>query len=233
MAVRGKKKAAKRTRAPRPTTDEMLNQERALWARGLEHVAGIDEVGVGPLAGPVVAAAVVMPQGSPVEGVWDSKALTRKQREKLDEEIRAVAIGIGVGVVSPRDVDRLNPYQAGIRAMQLAVRSLPASPEHLLIDARKLPGIATPQTSIVGGDGKVYAIAAASIIAKVHRDGLMKRIDERYPGYGFARHVGYATAAHLEALRRLGPCPVHRRSYAPVRAVLGPNPPADDRLPSN
>lgn len=233
MAVRGKQKAAKRARAPRPTTDEMLIQERTLWATGLQYVAGIDEVGVGPLAGPVVAAAVIMPPGAAVDGVRDSKALTRKQREKLDGEIRAVATGIGVGVVSPRDVDRLNPYQAGLRAMELAVRSLPRPPEHLLIDARKLPEIDTPQTSIVGGDGKVYAIAAASIIAKVHRDGLMRRIDERYPGYGFARHVGYATAAHLEALRRLGPCPVHRRSYAPVRALLGPSPRADDRLPGN
>lgn len=234
MAERGKKKGtAKRKKAPQPTTEEMLAQERALWAEGLRHVAGIDEVGVGPLAGPVVAAAVVMPQFAAVEGVRDSKTLSRKQRERLDGEIRAVAIGIGVGVVSPEDVDRLNPYQAGIRAMQLAVRSLPKLPDHLLIDARKLPEIDTPQTAIVKGDRNVYAIAAASIIAKVHRDEIMQRVDERYPGYGFARHVGYATAAHLDALRRLGPCPVHRRSYAPVRALLGPNGPKDDRMAGN
>lgn len=220
MAERKKKAAAKRKRAKPPTTEEMLVHERELWAAGVDHVAGIDEVGVGPLAGPVVAAAVVMPKAGAVDGVRDSKTLTRKQRERLDEEIRNVAIAIGVGVVSPKDVDRLNPYQAGIRAMQLAVRSLPKQPGHLLIDARKLPEVETPQTSIVRGDRNVYAIAAASIIAKVHRDRLMQTIDERYPGYGFARHVGYATAAHLEALRRLGPCPVHRRSYAPVRALL-------------
>ncbi len=230
---KAKATATKRKRAPKPTTEEMLVRERALWAAGLEYVAGIDEVGVGPLAGPVVAAAVVLSPDAPVDGVRDSKTLSRKQRERLDGEIRAVAVGIGVGIVSPEDVDRLNPYQAGIRAMQLAVRSLPTPPEHLLIDARKLPEIETPQTAIVAGDKSVHAIAAASIIAKVHRDGLMRRIDETYPGYGFARHVGYATAAHLEALRRLGPCPVHRRSYAPVRALLGVEPPSDDRLRSN
>ncbi len=225
--------AARRKRIPQPTTDELLARERALWADGLIHVAGIDEVGVGPLAGPVVAAAVVMPRGAGVEGVRDSKTLSRKQRERLDGEIRAVAIGIGVGVVSPEEVDEINPYQAGIRAMQLAVRSLPTVPEHLLIDARTLPQIDTPQTAIVAGDKSVHAIAAASIIAKVHRDGLMRGIDEDFPGYGFARHVGYATAAHLEALRRLGPCPVHRRSYAPVRALLGREASSDDRLRNN
>ncbi|MDG2305576.1 MAG: ribonuclease HII [Candidatus Binatia bacterium] len=220
--------AVKRKRRPHPSPEEMLVRERELWASGLEHIAGIDEVGIGPLAGPVVAAAVVLPRDSEIEGVRDSKTLSRKQRERLDGEIRAIALGIGVGVVSPDEVDQLNPYQAGIRAMQLAVRSLPENPDHLLIDARKLPGIDTPQTSIVKGDRHVRAIAAASIIAKVHRDGLMQRIDEDYPGYGFARHVGYATVAHLEALRRLGPCPIHRRSYAPVRALLGRMPPMDD-----
>ena len=212
---------AKRKARPRPTTDQMLQQERVLWAMGLERVAGLDEVGIGPLAGPVVAAAVVMPPGAAIEGVHDSKTLTRKRREELDGEIRSVALGIGLGVVGADQVDRLNPYQAGIRAMQLAVRSLPRVPEHLLIDARRLPGIDTPQTPIVKGDRHVHAIAAASIIAKVHRDAVMREVDERFPGYGFARHVGYATAAHLEALRRLGPCPVHRRSYAPVKALLG------------
>ena len=113
------------------------------------------------------------------------------------------------------------------------MRSLPRRPDHLLIDARRLPEIDTPQTSIVGGDRSVYAIAAASIIAKVHRDALMQEVDQRYPGYGFSRHVGYATAAHLEALRRLGPCPVHRRSYAPVRALLGMKAGSDDSLPGN
>ena len=214
------KKAAKRKRARIPTTEELLAHERELWAAGVERVAGIDEVGVGPLAGPVVAAAVVMPKTGAIEGVRDSKKLSRKQRERLDEAIRSVAVGIGVGIVSPAEVDRLNPYQAGLRAMQNAVCALPEPPGHLLVDARRVPDVETPQTSIIRGDGSVYAIAAASIVAKVHRDRLMEQIDEEYPGYGFAQHVGYATAKHLEALRRLGPCPQHRRSYAPVRAAL-------------
>lgn len=231
MAERkGTSGGVRRRRRPHPTADEMLVRERDLWAGGAKHVAGIDEVGIGPLAGPVVAAAVVLPREVGMEGVRDSKTLSKKQRERLDGEIRSVAIGIGLGVVSPDEVDRLNPYHAGLRAMQLAVRALPGRPDHLLIDAREIPGVETPQTSIVAGDKIVRAIAAASIVAKVHRDALMQEIDRSYPGYGFARHVGYATAAHLEALRRLGPCPVHRRSYAPVRALLGTTPPPDDRL---
>lgn len=229
MAETGNKRRGRKAKGPTP--EEMLARERTLWASGVECVAGIDEVGIGPLAGPVVAAAVVFAPDQSVEGVRDSKLLTKKQRARLDEEIRAKAVGIGVGVVSPKEVDALNPYQAGIRAMQLAVRSLPTPPGHLLIDARKLPDVETPQTSIVRGDRSVHAIAAASIIAKVHRDTLMRDIDESYPGYGFARHVGYATAAHLEALRRLGPCPIHRQSYAPVR--LASSAQKDDTLLSN
>ena len=216
-----KRRAGTRKVRSKPTADEMLARERALWASGCEWVAGLDEVGIGPLAGPVVAAAVVMPPQAAIEGVHDSKTLTAKKRDRLDVEIRSIALGIGLGVVSPEEVDALNPYQAGIRAMEIAVRALPREPDHLLIDARTLPGLETPQTPVIKGDQSVHAIAAASIIAKVHRDAMMREVDERFPGYGFARHVGYATAAHLEALRRLGPCPVHRRSYAPVKAVLG------------
>jgi len=230
VAERKRSKGTDVKRRPKPSTEEMLVRERELWARGLDHVAGIDEVGIGPLAGPVVAAAVILPKDAGELAVRDSKTLSRKQRERLAGEIRQLAIGIGLGVVGHDDVDRLNPYRAGIRAMQLAVRSLPRRPDHLLIDARKLPEIDTPQTSIIAGDRSVRAIAAASIIAKVHRDALMQRVDENYPGYGFARHVGYATVAHLEALRRLGPCPVHRRSYAPVRALLGTAARTDDRI---
>lgn len=202
-------------------------RERALWARGIARVAGIDEVGIGPLAGPVVAAAVILPPHRTIDGVRDSKTLSRKQRERLDGDIRAAAVGIGVGLVGPADVDRLNPYQAGLLAMQRAVDALPHRPDHLLIDARTLPEADTPQTPVVAGDRSVHAIAAASIVAKVYRDALMREMDARYPGYGFARHVGYATALHLAALRRLGPCAVHRRSYAPVRALLGTTPSAD------
>ena len=166
-----------------------------------------------------MAAAVILPTEVVIEGVHDSKTLSRKRREALDAIIRRSASAIGVGVVSAEEVDRINPYQAGLRAMSLAVLDLGSVPDHLLVDAREIPDTPIPQTSIIGGDRKVRVIAAASIIAKVHRDGLMDSLDELYPDYGFGRHMGYGTRAHLEALRRIGPCPAHRQSYAPVRAA--------------
>jgi ribonuclease HII len=201
----------------------MLARERELWATGLAHVAGVDEVGVGPLAGPVVAAAVVLPRDVKLVGVRDSKTLTAAQRAPLDERIRATAVAIAVGVVEVEEIDRLNIYWASIRAMALAVAGLAVTPEHLLIDgrARRIPECAVDQTAIVDGDRLVYSIAAASIVAKEHRDRLMRELDGKYPGYGFARHVGYATAAHMRALKALGPCAIHRRSFAPVRELLG------------
>jgi len=203
--------------------NRMLSRERELWGTGLVHVAGVDEVGVGPLAGPVVAAAVVLPPDIKLNGVRDSKILTSAQRQALDARIRERALAIGLGVVEVEEIDRLNIYQASLRAMASAVAALPLAPDHLLIDGRgrRLPDCAIAQTTIVDGDRLVYSIAAASIVAKVHRDRLMHELDERYPGYGFARHVGYATAAHLKALGELGPCAIHRRSFAPVRALLG------------
>ena len=198
----------------------MLARERELWAAGLAYVAGVDEVGVGPLAGPVVAAAVVLPQDVAIDRVRDSKAVTARERDALDSAIRQVALGLAVAVVEPDDIDRLNIYQASLRAMSLAVRGLPIAPHHVLVDGRTVPECPVEQTAVKGGDRLVYSIAAASIVAKVHRDRLMRELDGLYPGYGFARHVGYSTAAHLEALRRLGPCAIHRRSFAPVRALL-------------
>jgi ribonuclease HII len=201
----------------------MLSRERELWTAGLVHVAGVDEVGVGPLAGPVVAAAVVLPPDIKLNGVRDSKILTAAQRQALDARIRERAVAVGLGVVEVEEIDRLNIYQASLRAMASAVAALPVAPQHLLVDgrSRRIPGCAIEQTQIVDGDRLVYSIAAASIVAKVHRDRLMRELDERYPGYGFARHVGYATAAHLKALGELGPCAIHRRSFAPVRVLLG------------
>lgn len=199
---------------------ETLVYERALWARGLLHVAGIDEVGVGPLAGPVVAAAVVLPQEIAIDGVRDSKKVAPRRRSVLAEAIRAEAVAFSLGVVEPAEVDRLNPYQASMEAMRLAVTGLAIEPDHLLVDARTVPGVDTEQTAIVGGDAQVYSIAAASIVAKVHRDGIMATLDTRYPGYGFARNAGYGTAEHMRALESLGPCPAHRRSFAPVRRAL-------------
>lgn len=202
-----------------------LEVERRLWNAGLGRVAGVDEVGMGPLAGPVVAAAVVLPRptselaseaGIPATfpaGVRDSKTLTRKARERLEPEIRAVAAGVGIGVVEVGTIDRINICQAGLKAMRLAVARLPTPPEHVLLDGRRLSDCAYPQTSFPKGDRDVYSIAAASIVAKTYRDRLMVELDRRYPEYGFARHKGYATVAHREALRRFGPCPAHRRSF--------------------
>ncbi len=195
-------------------------RERALWSDGLSLVAGVDEVGVGPLAGPLLAAAVILPADVAIDGVRDSKKVSPKRREALFTEICNEAIAWSVGEVSAGEVDRLNPYQGALEAMRRAVTSLPRTPDHVLVDARTIPGIDPPQTAIVRGDASVYSIAAASIIAKVSRDRLMAGLDEQFPGYGFARHAGYGTPEHFRALEELGPCPAHRRSFAPVRERL-------------
>ena len=194
----------------------MLRHERALWAQGLTRVAGVDEVGVGPLAGPLVAAAVILPPECAVRGIDDSKKVPPARREALRVEIEACAIAVAIGIVEVGDVDRLNTYWASIEAMRRAVAALPVAPQQVLIDARHIPGLAVPQVALVKGDARSYSIAAASIVAKVRRDAMMTALEERYPGYGFARHMGYGTAEHLAALARLGPCPAHRRSFQPV-----------------
>ena len=199
-----------------------LDQERAQWRQGLTAVAGVDEVGMGPLAGPVVAAAVILPadlscqDGLPAtfpRGVRDSKTLTLKARERLAQEIRHVAVGVGIGIVEVEEIDQINIYQAGLKAMRLALARLSVTPEHVLIDGRALKDLPIPQTTFIKGDRDIYSIAAASIVAKVYRDRLMSSLEVQYPGYGFARHMGYGTPAHREAIRRLGPSPVHRRSF--------------------
>jgi len=198
-----------------------LTIEQELWQRGLKVVAGVDEVGMGPLAGPVVAAAVIFPpvttgaesSCSFPQGVRDSKTLTAKARERLEREIRQIAVGVGIGVVEVEEIDRINIYQAGLKAMRLAVEQLPVTPEHVLIDGRSLRDLPYTQTSFIKGDRDVYSIAAASIVAKVYRDRLMAELDKLYPDYGFARHMGYGTAAHRAALRQFGLCPIHRRSF--------------------
>jgi ribonuclease HII len=194
--------------------------ERLLWSAGLIWVAGVDEVGMGPLAGPVVAAAVMFAaEAKPLRGIADSKTLVAGAREEAAAAIRATALGIGLGVVEPEEIDRLNIYQAGLQAMRRAVQSLPFAPEHVVVDARHIPEIEVPQTRYIHGDAIVYSVAAASIIAKVHRDRVMHDFDVSYPKYGFARHVGYATREHLRALREYGPTPLHRRSFAPCAAA--------------
>jgi ribonuclease HII len=190
--------------------------ERLLWRVGIDHVAGIDEVGMGPLAGPVVAAAVVLPPGTVLDGVADSKQLSAPQRERLDLEIRACAVAIAIGVVEASEIDRVNIYQAAMQAKRDALAGLGVRPGFVLVDGREIPGIPVPQSAYPKGDGFVLSIAAASIIAKVYRDALMRRLDGEHPGYGFGKHMGYGTAAHLRALRELGPSPIHRRSFAPL-----------------
>jgi ribonuclease HII len=196
-----------------------LRYERRLWKEGIEAVAGVDEAGVGPMAGPVVAAAVVFSPETFIKGVHDSKQLTHERREELFTPIRERAIAVGVGMASVLEIDRLNIYWATMLASKRALSALGLSPRHVLVDGRLIPGLELPQTRIVGGDRKSFCIAAASIIAKVTRDRMMVAYDEQYPGYGFAQHKGYCTNDHMEQLRELGPSPIHRRSFWPVAAA--------------
>jgi ribonuclease HII len=189
---------------------------RQLFAAGARVIAGVDEVGVGPLAGPLVAAAVVLPARVHLPGLDDSKQLTAEQRESLDAAIRRQAVAVCIAEISSIEVDRLNTRGASLEAMRRAVTGLAQAPDHVLVDAFTIPAIAFPQTPIVGGDARDGSIAAASIVAKVYRDARMREIDGRYPGYGFARHKGYSTRDHFAALARLGPCPEHRKSFTPV-----------------
>ncbi len=205
-------------------TSPSLSFEQDCWSRGQQRVAGVDEVGRGPWAGPVVAAAVVLPADPAVaealRGVQDSKRLTPAERERLDTIIRCHATAVAVGVASPASVDREGLLPATARAMDRALAGLPLAPDDILIDGLPMRQLARPHHAIVRGDATCLSIAAASIVAKVARDGLMARLDTVYPGYSFGRHKGYGTRAHYDALCRLGPCPDHRRTYAPVAGVI-------------
>jgi ribonuclease HII len=202
----------------------MLRYEQALYAEGVTLVAGVDEAGMSPLAGPVVAAAVILPVNARITEVDDSKKLDAATRERLAAEIKAKAVCWGVGLVEPEEIDRVNIYYAGLLAMRRAVEALLPCPEALLIDARRLKELPIRQEAIVKGDAKSLSIAAASIIAKTTRDARMIAYDAEFPGYGFAKHKGYPVKEHYDALERLGACPIHRRSFAPVRKVLGLDP---------
>ncbi len=200
-----------------------LREEDELRAQGYQLVAGIDEVGRGPLAGPVVAAAVILPfDGLPswLRQVRDSKQLTPHQRESVYACIIESGVAFGVGVVSHEVIDETGIAPATRLAMRHAVEQLSAQPDYLLIDYVRLPELSIPQKSLVNGDSTSLSIAAASIVAKVTRDSLMVKFDSLYPGYGLAQHKGYGTAEHLEALHRLGPCPIHRKTFEPVRGRL-------------
>lgn len=195
-------------------------KQTSLNWHGLQLTAGVDEAGRGPLAGPVVAAAVILDDKQPIAGLNDSKKLTAKRREALFDEIRAKALCFAIAEASVEEIDRLNVLQATLLAMQRAVAGLRLRPGLVLVDGNRLPVLSMPAEAVIGGDALVQAISAASILAKVHRDRWCHTVDLDYPQYGFAGHKGYGTAAHMEALRAHGACPLHRRSFAPVAQQL-------------
>jgi ribonuclease HII len=190
--------------------------ETHLRNRGFLRIAGVDEAGRGALAGPVVAAAVILPAECILPGLDDSKQVDAGPRERLDREIRRHALAVGVGVVEARDIDAGDILRASLEAMRVAVSGLAPEPEVLLVDAVRVPGVRLPQVPVVHGDALSSSIAAASIVAKVHRDGLLEELARRYPAYGFEDHKGYGTPEHWEALRRCGPCREHRLTYRGV-----------------
>lgn len=194
-----------------------LEREAALWAQGLVAVAGVDEVGRGPLAGPVVAAAVVFRPGQLlIEGLRDSKVMTPVGRARISEEVRACALGCSVGAASVKEIDRLNIKCATALAMRRAITRLPLTPDHILLDGNALPELELDHEAIVGGDSTSQSIAAAAVVAKCVRDRLMQRLARRYPEFGWEKNKGYGTRAHLDVLDAAGPTPHHRTSFAPV-----------------
>ncbi len=195
----------------------MLIEERKLWQKGYLLLAGLDEAGRGPLAGPVVAAACILPAQFDLPGLNDSKLLTERKREKLYSQIQAQAISYALGSAEPAEIDALNILQAAKLAMQRAVVGLKVRPHYLLIDALTLPAVKLPQLPLQGGDRLSATIAAASILAKVSRDRLMIELDALYPGYAFSKNKGYGSREHMQSLRHLGPSPIHRKSFAPVK----------------
>lgn len=194
--------------------------ERAARRGGALRIAGLDEVGRGPMFGPVVAAAVILPRGCSLQGLTDSKKLSEKARERFDREIRANAIAWAIAAVDVETIDRINIRQASLLAMRMAVEQLALGPDYLLVDGVDTIDWPCPQQAVVQGDATSLSIAAASVLAKVHRDRMLVELDREYPGYGLARHKGYCSAEHLAALRRLGPTPLHRKSFSPVAQIV-------------
>ena len=215
---------AKRKREIQKRLDEderleaMLAYEKECYARGMELIAGVDEVGRGPLAGPVVAAAVILPKGCKISGLNDSKKIPKSKHKEIYEAVLQNAIAIGIGVKDNQVIDQVNIYEATKLAMMEAIGQLDPQPQHLLIDAMKLD-LPIPQTSIIKGDANSLSIAAASIVAKVTRDQMMEEFDCEYPGYDFAQNAGYGTAKHLAGLEQLGVTPIHRLSFEPVKTM--------------
>lgn len=203
-------------RAEKQRIEGLLKEEKELWGKGFLYVAGLDEVGRGPLAGPVMTAACILPARFDLPGLNDSKKLSESKREKLYEQIKSQALGYAIGSAEPAEIDVLNILQATKLAMKRAIESLKIRPQFLLIDALELPQIKIPQRGIIKGDERSASIAAASILAKVTRDRWMTELHKIYPEYGFDRNKGYGTKEHIEALNLYGPCPLHRRSFSPV-----------------
>lgn len=198
--------------------EKMLAYEKELYAQGIDLIAGVDEVGRGPLAGPVVAAAVILPKACKIPGLNDSKKIPKSKHKEIYEAVLQNAIAIGIGIKDNHVIDQVNIYEATKLAMMEAIGQLEPQPQHLLIDAMKLD-LPIPQTSIIKGDANSLSIAAASIVAKVTRDQMMEEFDKEYPGYDFAKNAGYGTANHLAGLDQLGVTPIHRRSFEPVKSM--------------
>ena len=196
----------------------MLTYEKELYTQGIQLIAGVDEVGRGPLAGPVVAAAVILPKGCKIPGLNDSKKIPKSKHKEIYEAVLQNAIAIGIGIKDNQVIDQVNIYEATKLAMMEAIGQLEPQPQHLLIDAMRLD-LPIPQTSIIKGDANSLSIAAASIVAKVTRDQMMEEFDKEYPGYDFTQNAGYGTANHLAGLHKLGVTPIHRRSFEPVKSM--------------
>jgi len=215
------KKRFEKQRDERQRMDAMRYFENLLWKSGVKDIAGVDEAGVAPLAGPVVAASVMFPPETEIAGVNDSKQLDAQTREELAIEIRAKASGVAVGIATVEEIDTINIYHASLLAMRRAVEGLPRKPQHVLVDARTIPDIPMPQNAFNKGDGLNFSIAAASIIAKTARDTMMDQLDREHPGYGFASHKGYPTPEHKAAVVKLGVCTMHRMSFPALHELQG------------
>lgn len=218
-AIKKRQKELEKEAAEDARLEAMLSYEKALYENGVEFIAGIDEVGRGPLAGPVVAAAVILPKGCKVRYLNDSKKIPKSKHESIYQEVMERALAVGVGVKNAAVIDQVNIYEATKLAMLEALGQLSQEPEHLLIDAMKLD-TSIPQTSIIKGDANSLSIAAASIVAKVTRDKMMADYDKEFAGYGFAKNAGYGTAEHLEGLNKLGITPIHRKTFEPIKSML-------------
>ncbi|MGQ7423146.1 ribonuclease HII [Streptococcus suis] len=218
-AIKKRRKELEKEAAEDTRLEAMLSYEKALYDNGVEFIAGIDEVGRGPLAGPVVAAAVILPKGCKIRYLNDSKKIPKSKHESIYQEVMERAVAVGVGIKDAAVIDQVNIYEATKLAMLEALGQLSQEPEHLLIDAMKLD-TPIPQTSIIKGDANSLSIAAASIVAKVTRDKMMADYDKEFSGYGFAKNAGYGTAEHLEGLNKLGITPIHRKTFEPIKSML-------------